>query len=238
MKLKLLDGENQEMYFAQNRARCVRMLCAMLAFLLSLSLTKTASGKDPVSRTAVYSQITVSGLSGADSILAERAVYSCKCASRTYEKAMRSLRNARRLLAVERRQKIPEFMIGMTLAAACSESCFNEKAKGDHKFSKKGKAKAIGILQLWPWVKKYGVNRQNLESSAVFWLTHVKRQLKKIKKICNPSTKTRAWRQAWVTAVRSPKKGGRCRETVKHWRRFLKIQKLKKDIQTEEPGGC
>lgn len=238
MKLKLSDGENQGAYFAQNRARCVKMLCAMLALLLSLSLTKTASGSNPELRTAVYSKVTVKDLTDRDLILAERAVYACKCAVGNYEKVHRSLKNAQRLLVVEKQQKIPDYMFGMSLAAACSESCFSESAKGDHKFSKKGKPKAIGILQLWPWAERYGVNRFNLESSASFWLSHIKRQIPKIKKRCRPKTKTLAWKQAWVTAVRAPKKGGRCKEVVKHWRRFIKLQKIKREIENEEIEGC
>ena len=236
--MKLSDGENQGVFFAPSRVRCVKMLCAMLALLLSLSLTKTASGSSQNSKNTVYSKITIDDLTDFDLTLAERAVYSCKCAVRNYEKTNRSLINAQRLLVVEKQQNVPDHMFGMTLAAACSESCFNERAKGDHKFSKKGKPKAIGILQLWPWVKRYGVDRYNLESSASFWLSHIKKQIPKVKKRCRSRTKTLAWKQAWVTAVRSPKKGGRCREVVKHWRKFLKIQKIKSEIEDVEIEGC
>ena len=138
-----------------------------------------ASAEGPFyANNALYSSYTANGLSQQDEILAIEAVYSCRCAITTVKREDRALINARRLLLVERKEKIPEFMIGMTLAAACSESCFNDKAKGDHKFSKKGKPKAIGILQLWPWVEKYGVDRRNLESSATFWLSHIKKQMK------------------------------------------------------------
>lgn len=251
MKLKLSDGVNQEMNFARNHVKCVKMLCAVLAFLLSLSLTaKVTSAKTPFNTiTTAHVSYTVAGESphrdivGAviydkDEMLAEQAVYSCRCAITTDKKLFRALENARRLLAVERQHNIPEFMIGMTLAAACSESCYNDKAEGDHKFSKRGKPKAIGILQLWPWVEKYGVVRTNLESSASFWLKHIQKQLPKVKKRCKPRTKTLAWKQAWVTAVRAPKKGGRCREVTKHWRRFKKIQKIKSKIEDGELDGC
>ena len=242
--MKLLGGENRAENYAPSLARCVKMLCAMLALLLSLSLTATAKGQELDLANAVYKKTATHVLTVEDEILAERAVYLCKCASRTYEKTLESLRNAERLLAVERKMKVPEKMIGMSLAAACSESCYNEFAKGDHKFSKSGKPKAIGILQLWPWVKKRGVVRTNLESSATFWIGHIIRQLPKVKKRCKPRTETLAWKQAWVTAVRAPKKGGRCREVTKHWRGFLKIQKIKQEIKQGledsefEGNGC
>ncbi len=244
MKLKLSGGENRARDYAPSLARCVKMLCAMLAFLLSLSLTATAKGQGSSLVETVYKKQHTYKLSLEDEILAERAVYLCLCASRTYERAQRSIKNAERLLVIERQLNIPEFMVGMSLAAACSESCFNEHAKGDHKFSKRGKPKAIGILQLWPWVEKYGVVRTNLESSATFWLSHIQRQLPKVKKRCKPRSKTLAWKQAWVTAVRAPKKGGRCREVTKHWRRFRKIQKVKEEIKDSfddimlEGDGC
>lgn len=209
---------------------------------MSLSLTARAEGKSLNLISTAHKLEEVRELSFEDRKLAECAVYSCACATKTYERTLRSLENAERLLAVERKLGVPEFMIGMTLAAACSESCYNEKAKGDHKFSKSGEPKAVGIFQLWPWVKRYGVDRGNLESSATFWITHVKRQLPKVKKLCRPRTKTLLWKQAWVTAVRAPKKGGRCREVVKHWRRFLRIQKMKKRIddclEYNEIDGC
>ena len=241
MKLKLLDGENQAEFYALNRAKCAKMLCAVLALLASLSLTAKAESRSLDLTEAVYRTNNVE-LSFEDRKLAEYAVYSCFCASKTYEKTNISIQNAERLLKVERSLKLPESMIGMTLSAACSESCYNERAKGDHKFSKTGKPKAIGILQLWPWVKKYGVKRDNLESSATFWITHIQRQLPKVKRLCRPRTEKLAWKQAWVTAVRAPKKGGRCREVVKHWRRFIKIQKQKQRIDAgidfNESDGC
>ena len=242
--MKLLGGENRAENYAPSLARCVKMLCAMLALLLSLSLTATAKGQELNLAYAVYKKSATHVLSLEDEILAERAVYLCKCASSTYEKAAVSIRNAERLLVVERKMQLPELMIGMSLAAACSESCYNEFAKGDHKFSKSGKPKAIGILQLWPWVKKKGVIRTNLESSATFWIGHIMRQLPKVKKRCRPRTETLAWKQAWVTAGRAPRKGGRCREVTKHWRGFLKIQQLKQEIKEilEDPelegDGC
>ena len=238
--MKLSDGENQEKYFVPSRARCVKGLCAVLVLLLSLLWTTTGVSAETVfsAKKAVHAVFSVDDLSYHDQMFAEHAVYSCLCATTTDKKYDRAMINAKRLLAVERQQNIPEFMIGMTLAAACSESCYNDKAKGDHKFSKTGKPKALGIVQLWPWTERYGVDRLNLESSATFWLGHIKKQLKKTKKRCKPRTKTLAWKQAWVHAVRAPKKGGRCREVTKHWRKFKKLQKIKRSIKAGELDGC
>lgn len=163
-----------------------------------------------------------------DRLLADEAIKICK--NVRSKNADMARRNAHRLLLVEKHVGIPMMMYGMTLAAACSESGFNESAKGDHKFSKRRKPKAIGILQLWPWVKKYGVDRENLESSAEFWLRHIIRQHPSIKRRCKPRRKLKAWRQAWVTAIRAPKKSGRCNETPKHWRMFLKLQKFQRTL--------
>jgi hypothetical protein len=169
-----------------------------------------------------------------DESLVQGAIEKCKLTNKKNLK--RSYKNAARLLRVEKKVGIPFLMYGMTLAAACLESAYNEKAKGDHKFSKKRKPLAIGILQLWPWTKKHGVDRMNLESSAEFWLRHVVQQKSKVKKRCKSRINLRLWRQAWVTAVRAPKKGGRCRETPNHWKLFLRLQKVKKNIiiQLEE----
>ena len=140
--------------------------------------------------------------------------------------------NAAKLLKVETELCIPESMRGMTLAAACIESGFNEKAEGDHKFRKDGKTpKAIGILQLWPcYEKAYHTNRKNVESSAKAWLTHIKHQIPSVKSRCRTKDELNTWRLAWVQGVRAPKAGGRCHENVAHWYIFRKIKsKLTKD---------
>ena len=240
MRLKLLDGENQERFAALNLVRCVRVLCAVLVLLLSLSLTKKANAQSYSFKTAVYSKSSIEKMEEVDVLLAEEAVHVCKCAIRNPETIKRSLLNAKRLLVVERKLGVPDLMIGMSLAAACSESCYNDQAKGDHSFSKNGKRpKAVGILQLWPWVKKHGVDRKDLESSATFWISHISKVRQKTMKLCKPRTELLSWRQAWVAGVRAPKKGGRCREVPKHWRHFKKIQKIKKEINhNHECCGC
>jgi len=134
--------------------------------------------------------------------------------------------NATQLLQVEYALRVPDSMRGMTLAAACVESGFNEKAEGDHRFSKDGKTpKAIGILQMWPvYEHAYKVNRRDVVSSAKGWLTHIERQVPSVRKNCKTKTEVDTWRLAWVHGVRAPKAGGRCHENVNHWYVFLKIK--------------
>lgn len=135
--------------------------------------------------------------------------------------------NAIKLLKMERELKIPDSMRGMTLAAACAESGFNENAEGDHRFSRDGKTpKAIGILQMWPFYEKaYKVNRRDVESAANGWLTHIARQVPSVAKSCKTKTESDTWLLAWLHGVRGPKKGGRCKESTYHWRVFRKIRK-------------
>lgn len=135
--------------------------------------------------------------------------------------------NALHLLNVERELKIPDAMFGMTLAAACVESGFDANAEGDHRFSKDGKTPmAIGILQEWPFYETaYKVKRRNVESAARGWLTHIQKQVKSVEKNCKTKDVEETWKVAWVTGVRAPKKGGRCREVVSHYSLYKRMKK-------------
>ena len=137
------------------------------------------------------------------------------------------------LILMERAFGVPHKLRGMLLASACTESGYNPNAEGDHKFSKKRKPKAIGLLQLWPWWEKpiskggYAVNRRDPLANAHAWMSHIKKQIPKVRKTCRISTKhvERIWRVAWVTAIRAPKKGGRCNEFPNHYRRLKRWKK-------------
>jgi hypothetical protein len=147
-----------------------------------------------------------------------------------------------KLAEIEKKYNPPASLRGMLLAAACVESGYNPNAEGDRKFSRKGKAKAIGILQFWPWAEKY-IDRRDPIKSADFWMKRIKRQLKKsVKKNCSFKSKKRKWLAAWVTAVRSPKKGGRCYERVKHYNLLKKwhksIRKYRKIEDSDHGCGC
>lgn len=134
------------------------------------------------------------------------------------------------LLLMERHFGVPNDLRGMLLASACTESGYNPNAEGDHKFSKKGKPKAIGLLQLWYWwtlpVERggYAVDRRDPRANAFAWMSHIKKQYPKVRKKCKISRKhvSRIWRVAWVTAIRAPKPEGRCNEFPTHYHRLKK----------------
>lgn len=160
-----------------------------------------------------------------DQKIAETAVRMCLSgASESHLK--KALKNAIILLKVEREMNVPEVMRGMTLAAACKESGFSASAEGDHRFSKDGKTpKAIGIFQMWPFYEwAYKTDRRDVTSSARGWLKHIARQVPYVAKSCNTKTIEENWRVAWVTGVRAPKKGGRCKENTTHWNFFKKVR--------------
>ena len=213
-------------FSVRNRVLCVTVLCLAQASDLSLTWagmaknTNTPSDDTTLSPVALQCQGPV--LPTPEEMFATRAVQMCSRV--TSDRVEAAQKNALRLLQIESEMGIPEMMRGMTLAAACMESGFKEKAQGDHRFDPKGRPKAIGILQLWPWVKKYDVKRRELESSGRFWVGHVQRVKAKTDRICQAKSKEKRWQQAWVTAVRAPKKGGRCRERPLHWKMFKRLQ--------------
>jgi len=148
-----------------------------------------------------------------------------------------------KLVEVEKMYNPDPAVRGMILAAACMESGFNPRAKGDRKFSKNGRTpKAIGILQMWKvYEKAYGTNRLDPVSSAHGWMQHIVRMIPRVKRQCKYKTPKRIWISAWVTGVRSRRKGGRCKETPKHlkilyrWHRNIIKHRHKK---VEYECGC
>ena len=144
----------------------------------------------------------------------------------------------RDLIEVEKDFNVPASMRGMILAAACKESRYNPKAKGDRKFSKNKKTPmAIGLLQLWPIYEKMfpGLDRTDPIQSARAWMTHIIKQIPKVKRQCRYKTEKRIWIAAWVTGIRYKKPGGRCNEvplhlrTLKKWHRTIKRERKKAD---------
>jgi len=161
------------------------------------------------------------------------AVDNCKNVSEERREEARHV--ARMMYAVEQLFEVPPSLKGMVLAAACSESGFNPNALGDRKFSKnKRTPKAVGVLQMWSWWEKgrygYGIDRKDPVQSAYAWMTHIKKQMSSVKRRCRPHSKKKAWVQAWVQAIRAPKKGGRCREKPKHLKYLSKIHKIYRKI--------
>jgi len=144
----------------------------------------------------------------------------------------------KQLIEIEKEFNVPPELRGMILAAACQESAYNPKAKGDRKFSKsKKKPMAIGILQLWPIYEKMypGLDRANPHDAAMGWMKHIIKQLPKIKKRCGYTTEAKIWVAAWVTGIRYKKPGGRCREVPNHYRL---LKKWHKNIKIKRANGC
>ena len=154
--------------------------------------------------------------------IVDQAIYKCRYA-RPEKVNVKLLWD---LVKIEAKYNPPPELQGMLLAAACHESGYNPKALGD--YTKKGHPRAHGILQQWKWVKKYGVNRLNPHQAADFWMKHVVRQLKSVKKKCRFRSEKKLWIAAWVTSIRYPKASGRCYEKplhlriLKKWKRNLR----------------
>ena len=146
------------------------------------------------------------------------------------------------LARIEKSYNSPPELKGMLLAAACHESGFNPNALGDWRtVTRRGKkvrvAKAVGLFQMWPWWESkrhgYDIDRRSPLEAAEAFMIHIMRQLPKVKKRCRWRRDHRQWVAAWVTAIRAPKKGGRCNEKPLHLR-FLK--RWHKNI--ERTYGC
>lgn len=181
-----------------------------------------------------------------DEEILDEAIYECKYA----DPAKADKKLLRMLLAVEKKYGVPNSLRGMLLAAACHESGYNPKAKGDRKFSKsKKKPMAVGLFQMWPWWEKtYKIKRTNPEQVAHAYMKHIKKQLKGVRKKCGKRayrSKKKRWVIAWVTAIRAPAKKNRCYERpkfykiVKKWHRSIKAhRKQVNDCMRDGSDGC
>lgn len=150
------------------------------------------------------------------------------------------------LIQVEKNHEIPPSVRGLLLAASCSESGYNPKARGDYrriKGTNKRKPRAYGILQFWPWANKY-IDRDDPIASANFWLSRIKRQVPFVAKRCKFKSDKRIWYAAHVTAVRAPKKSGRCYEKSRHhallnkWHRSIRKDRQKCWSALLDGDGC
>jgi hypothetical protein len=173
--------------------------------------------------------------------LLEQAVYNCnKAKPGKVDKTL-----IKKLFQVEEKYKIPIELRGLLVAAACSESGYNPNAKGDRKFSKKRTPKAIGMFQMWSWwEKRYKIDRRKPLDAAEAYMKHITKQLKTVDKKCKyrkKQTKKR-WLSAWATAIRYPKKSGRCGEKpayyrlLKKWHKDIRLIRKENDKATE--CGC
>ena len=175
--------------------------------------------------------------------ISDQAIYKCK--NKAWHKINTDIIDD--LLVIEdnffKKYNVPSSLRGMLLSAACNESGYNPKARGDWFTTSKGNkiSKAHGILQLWPWwEKKYNINRDDYKTSAVFWLEHIAQQKQKIerKKLCLRSlSEKRKWIIAWVRTTRGPSFGkdkNRCRQTPSHYKILKKwIKNIKNDRKTD-----
>lgn len=150
------------------------------------------------------------------------------------------------LIKVEKQYNVPPKLRGMLLAAACSESGYNPFAKGDwRKRTRRGKKvkvpMAIGLFQMWPWWERaYKIDRNSIEPAAHAFMKHIVRQLKRIK--CKWRKPHRRWVAAWVTAIRSPSKNGRCNQKPAHLKILKKWHRSARDYRKNgcdsRPCGC
>ena len=166
------------------------------------------------------------------------ALYSCK---NNKSPSAETAKLVDQLIKIEKKHNVPGSLRGMLLAAACTESGYNPKAEGDYRKSKKTgklKPKAIGLMQQWPWVKRfYKIDRTDPLQAADAWMKHVVRQLKSVKKECRFKTEKRRWVAAWVKSIRAPKKkGNRCGERPTHYRLLKKWHRVVMQDRREEFG--
>lgn len=129
-----------------------------------------------------------------------------------------------KMLRIEQEESLPDHVRGITVAIACIEAKFNPKAEGDHKFSKDGKTPmAIGLFQMWPFWKKYKVDRKDPYAATKVWLTFLKGQTSYVERTCKPKTEERKWSAAVAYSMMGP--GKRCGQTTNHQRLLQKWQK-------------
>jgi|TARA_R100000008_G_scaffold86449_1_gene79598 hypothetical protein len=172
----------------------------------------------------------------------DEAIYNCR---RAHAKEV-DPELLEKLMMIEIKHGVPPELRGMLMAAACHESGYNPNAEGDHKFDKRGRPKAIGMFQMWPWWTRakpigYAIDRTDPLASAEAFMAHIKRQIPKVKKRCKYRTRLKTWVAAWVHAIRKPKPEGRCYEKPKHYRLLRKwhreiYNKRKKAVKAGD--GC
>jgi len=143
--------------------------------------------------------------------LMREALYSCKNLAPSRRNTI-DLEIFQGMLDLERRYGVPEEYRGMTIAKACIESGYTPDIAGD--CPKDGECKAVGMFQLWPWTKRFGVDRTDPIDSARFLLERVRVGLegRRLRRICpNIQSPLEAFRLAWLRINRGPLIAGRQR---------------------------
>ena len=212
------------------------VLFFLFGFLISIPVTAQSYDEPPLCLNLVDDPITYEELR-------HHAVYNCK--NRKPKDIDYDIIDL--LISIEHSYSPPVSLRGMLLAAACSESGFNPLAKGDYRLNKKGKKhpRAWGILQFWPWAeKKELIDRLDPAAAAKLWMKRIHERVDKVRKQCRYRDNKRQWLAAWVTAIRAPKKGGRCYEKPNHYKLLKRWHKQIRDNRrdclewNENDDGC
>lgn len=143
--------------------------------------------------------------------LMRQALYACKNLARSRRHTL-DLGIFGQMLELERQYGVPEQFRGMTLAKACIESGYTPDIKGDCKDPTR--CKAVGMLQLWPWTLRFGVDRTDPIDSVRFMLERVRVGLegRRLKRRCpNIRDRLEAFQIAWLRINRGPLQKGRQR---------------------------
>ncbi len=159
--------------------------------------------------------------------LMHQALYSCRHLAPS-RRAKIDLKMFGRMLDLEREHKVPTEFRGMTLAKACIESGYKTGIRGD---CRKGECKAIGMIQLWPWTRRFGVDRNDPYASVRFLLERVQVGLRYLHRKCpHVKGKLPRYQLAWLRINRGPKQHGKQRcEGLPHGLRLLKKWQKKID---------
>lgn len=162
-----------------------------------------------------------------DEELLHQAVHACRSVGSKHREEVDTALLAQ-LLELERQHGVPEAYRGMTLAKACIETGYRAASRGD---CKDGSCRAVGMIQLWPWTEKYGVDRTDPVASVRFLLERVRAGMEggRLRKICGAAARTDldAYRLAWLRINRGPLQGGvqRCAGTPKGLKRLRQWQR-------------
>lgn len=162
-----------------------------------------------------------------DEELLHQAVNACRSVGRKHREGVDTALLAQ-LLELERQHGVPEAYRGMTLAKACIETGYRATSRGD---CKDGSCRAVGMIQLWPWTEKYGVDRTDPVASVRFLLERAQAGMDggRLRKICGASARSDldAYRLAWLRINRGPLQGGvqRCAGTPKGLKRLRQWQR-------------
>lgn len=139
-----------------------------------------------------------------------------------------------KMLRMEEDYSLPEHVRGITVAIACVEAGYNPKAEGDHKFSKDGKSPmAIGLFQMWPFWKRYKLDRRDPYAATKVWLDFLKGQTSYVQRTCKPKTDEQKWSAAVAYSMMGP--GSRCKQRTSHYRLMQKWKKKIADAAAAEP---